>query len=271
MFGYIKMDKDAPKVIREAFKKMYCLECRALDKHYGLLTRMFVSEDVAMMMLAAATPNYMGEIEKVPCVKKDKKLNSFIIDEFAKKFAAVNICFVEAELLDKIHDDNSFIARVVKLIYSRAFKKVAKDYPTMHKAVIDGYYMLSKEEDAGADMHHIGDVFSDFIYDISKNHLGITDEARLSYLTFLAKWLYFIDGIDDLTKDFKKHKYNPFIAYETSDNLINNHYYVIKHYVDYMYSGIKKLRPENPEIFTLNRLLDVSIPLRTYRVIKARS
>ena len=270
MFGYIKMDNDAPKRIKDSFKKMYCLMCRALDKYYGLTSRMFVSEDVTLMMLLGSKENYLGSINKVRCIKTEQALKDILLEDFSKKYAALDICFVEAEILDKITDDNSFLAKIVKGFYSKAFKKVALDYPEMHKDVIDGYYVLAKEEKEGADMKRIGDVFSDFIYNIAKKHLGITDEDRLSYLTFLAKWLYFIDGIDDLTKDYKEHKYNPFIAYRSSKELINVHYDVIKDYVDYMYSCLHHIKPTTIELLTANRIVDFSIPARTYKVIKER-
>ena len=46
MFGYIKPDGYAPKKYKEYFRKHYCFLCRALDRHYGFFSRLFVSFDV---------------------------------------------------------------------------------------------------------------------------------------------------------------------------------------------------------------------------------
>ena len=60
MFGYIKLDDYSPKRYQEHFKKNYCFLCRALDYHYGLFSRLFVSFDVTFFVILFSEEDFVA-------------------------------------------------------------------------------------------------------------------------------------------------------------------------------------------------------------------
>ena len=52
MFGYIKCDKPEMKVKEyEAYKGLYCSLCKAMKKHFGLLSALTLNYDIAFLVL----------------------------------------------------------------------------------------------------------------------------------------------------------------------------------------------------------------------------
>ena len=104
MFGYIKLDGYAPVQYRDYFKRNYCFLCRALDKHYGLFARLFVSYDVTFFNVLFSPENYLSKIKKISCYSSTKQLKEKLLDEYSKKVAALNLALAAGELKDNIDD-----------------------------------------------------------------------------------------------------------------------------------------------------------------------
>ena len=133
MFGYIKPDGYAPKKYKDYFRKNYCFLCRALDKHYGFFSRLFVSFDVTFFAVLFSEDNYLADMGKVRCFKSSAKLKEHLNDEFAEKIAALNLALAAGELVDNIGDKDKFYARVAISDTAEFSKRCKKDIPCFGK------------------------------------------------------------------------------------------------------------------------------------------
>ena len=90
MFGYLKLDTRCPKKLRKQYKLYYCYLCRELQLHYGPLSRLLLSYDVAFFALFCADDELLSEMEK----NKQKKDGWQQIREFGGESAAFFVtCF----------------------------------------------------------------------------------------------------------------------------------------------------------------------------------
>lgn len=73
MFGYLRIEKSAPKDVRSYFKYAYCSLCKALQKGYGFIGRLFLSYDVTVLAIAIKDTAFYEDYPKIHCVAKKTK------------------------------------------------------------------------------------------------------------------------------------------------------------------------------------------------------
>lgn len=260
MFGYIKPDGYAPKKYREYFKKNYCFLCRALDRHYGLFSRLFVSYDVTFFTVLFSEDNYLADISKVGCVRSDKRLKERLNDEFAEKIAAMNLALAAGELIDNIGDRDKFYAGVAYFCYGGVFKKVRKRHPLLWEIIETGHEKMREIEERGGTVEEMEDTFATLVERITREFFLITDESRISYIRYVAKMLYFMDAVDDINKDIRRNSFNGLKKYGSKSDYILRNYPELRAHLENMRAQI--IRYESPSInaATVNRIIDIGIP-----------
>ena len=105
---------------------------------------------------------------------------------------------------DDIHDNNSFKAKCVKFLYGRKFKKAKRDFPLMDEILRDYHAKMSKLENTDSKLETMEDMFSAMMVELAIKCFNLTDVNRIKALSYLAKWLYFIDALDDLDDDIEE-------------------------------------------------------------------
>lgn len=262
MFGYIQLDKDCPIQYRDYFTKNYCFLCRSLDRHYGLLARLFVSFDVTFFTILFSRPKYLSDLERVRCLKASKRQRERFDDDFAQKVAALNLALAAGNLADKIEDGDHWYAKPLYACYRRIFKKVKRDFPRMWEIVTEGHREMSAIEKRNGSVSEIETVFADFVEVIAREIFDVEDRAKLSYLRYVAKMLYFMDAVDDLDKDVKRGSYNGLAAYGSKAEYLLRHYDALEEHLAVLRSEVVYERPRDINTAVVNRLLTVGIPER---------
>lgn len=270
MFGYIKLDSKCPRIMNAVFKKNYCMLCKAIEKNYGQLPRFALSFDVTFMLMLFTDYNFLEDIKKVRCLTSTDEVKHKAKEETIKKCAALNIAMAEAELLDHINDDKSFIAKLLLALFKGKFKKVDKDYPKMRKRLIDGYAKFDEYETNGKSLVEIENMFADMITDIAKYDFNIKDEQIINQLSYVAKWLYFIDACDDLDKDVKTKSFNPLREFKSKHDLFNNHYSFISQHLDEIRGNCIPIKNDDLNKKITNRVIFFGLPESMTKVMMER-
>jgi hypothetical protein len=260
MFGYIKPDGYAPKKYKEYFRKHYCFLCRALDRHYGFFSRLFVSFDVTFFAVPFSEDNYLADLGKVRCFQSSKKLKERLEDEFAEKIAALNLALAAGELLDNIGDKDKFYARIAYFLYGGVFKKVRKRHPDLWEIIESGHKEMDEIENRNGSVEEMENCFAALVERITREVFRITDESKISYIRYVAKMLYFMDAVDDIDKDIRRNSFNGLKQYGTKADYVFRNYPALKSHLEAMRADIVRHEARTLNAATVNRIIDVGIP-----------
>ena len=260
MFGYIKLDSYADSRYKDYFKRNYCFLCRALDKHYGFFSRLFVSYDVTFFCVLFSEENYLRELGKVSCYKTTEQLKNRLKDEFAKKVAALNLALAAGELKDNIEDKDKFYAKIAYALYGGVFKKVKKDYPLLWEIVEKGHQEMSAVEEVNGPIEDIEGCFARLIEEIARKVFNIEEENKISIIKYIAKMLYFMDAVDDIDKDIKRNTYNALKKYGSKKEYVMKNYRELKEHLDLLRAEIIPFEEKSLNAGVVNRVLDFGVP-----------
>ena len=260
MFGYIKLDEYASRQYKDYFRKNYCFLCRALDKHYGLFARLFVSFDVTFFTILFSQKNYLLDTKKVGCVGSDKNLKLHLGEEYSKKIAALNLALAAGELKDNIEDKDKLYAKVLYKLYSGVFKKVKRNFPALWEYVEAGHKKMSSIEKANGSIEQMEDCFAELIENITRNVFNITDEAGISYICYVARMLYYMDAVDDINKDNKRNSFNALRVFGTKEDYVFRNYDHIREHLNALRAKLVRLDDGSINTKTINRIIDFGIP-----------
>ncbi len=260
MFGYIKMDSYAPVKYRDYFKRNYCFLCRALDRHYGLFARLFVSYDVTFFVTLFSEDNYLAAVEKIKCCKSTKKLNEKLREEYAKKVAALNLALAAGELKDNINDKDKFYAKPVYRAYGRVFGKVKRDYPLMWEIIEEGHKLMDQVEQVNGPIEDIENCFAHLVGRIAREVFFIQDEDKVAIIQYIAKMLYFMDAVDDIDKDIRRNTYNALKKYGSKKQYTTQNYHQLKQHLDALKKDLPRCQGHSLNAGVVNRVLDFGIP-----------
>ena len=210
MFGYFRLNQiyASPKTKR-VYKNYYCGTCFALEYNYGELSRFILSYDAVLLALVARLYT-SPERELLPCFFKRSEKLQFFIDEGWRKLASIDVLLMQAKIDDDINDESSVKAKIVKIIFYKAIKKANYLYPELADIVRNGYKEMFRLENNHADVLEISEAFASMMSDLMFKAYEI-DSDKLEFIKFAARWLYFIDQLDDYDDDAKKNKFNPLI------------------------------------------------------------
>lgn len=218
MFGYIIPDKPNLYLKDYAlYRSVYCGICVSTGKKYGVISRLSTNYDV--VFLSALIHNYLGvdyDIKAQKCMLHPFKKRPIAgMDAITEDICAANVMLVYYNLLDDILDGSAGAKkRTARKGLKKAYKKVSKTRPEIENAVRTSYENLRKlESEQCQSIDRLADCFSVMMRDIAKIVLkGRSCEEMESLAYHFGKWIYLIDAIDDLEKDFKRKEFNPYIS-----------------------------------------------------------
>lgn len=254
---------------QKVYKNYYCGLCFALDMHYGMLSRMLLSYDVTILAIALhAHPEPL--CDKLKCTGCKACKQTYFRSEQWKKIAAVNILLAAEKMSDDIADERSFKAAAGAFFYKSVIQKATRDFPEIYQAIHQGYRAIQAAEKENGDVLLIGDRFADMMVGILDAGFTVSDTIR-EYVRQIARWLYFIDAVDDYDEDLKKKRFNPIAREDLSlrDYLLTR-YPQLQQYLQSLYEKHDMLcaqLPEDPENEILVSILKNSIPVVTSIVL----
>lgn len=178
-----------------------------MELHYGQMSRMLLSYDVTVLALALHA-HKTPECQRLKCYGcKDCKKELFQ-EETWKKLAAINILLAAEKLRDDKEDEGSWKAKMGLWFFGSVVRKAKKDYPELDKVIHEGYRKIQALERENKSVIDIGHSFGQLMSGIVTTGFDAPGEM-VSYVYEIARWLYFIDALDDYDEDLEKGRFNP--------------------------------------------------------------
>ncbi len=227
MFGYVIPDK-MNMFMKDYFhyRAHYCGLCKRIGKDCGQFMRLSTNYDLVFLdLLVHDVLGLKSEYKNEPCILSPKKKSIAKGDDVTDKIVDVNTLLMYYKLLDDKVDSSKpnplkSIARVG--VVSSKYKKAKKNLPELDKIYDNEYTRLREYEVANEEsLDKLADPFANMLRQTIKHLLGekcTEDLETLMY--FLGKWIYYIDAIDDIDKDYNKGEFNPLLVgynYENKD------------------------------------------------------
>lgn len=232
MFGYIKPFQPELRIKEyEAYKSVYCGLCKELGRQYGIFARFTLSYDFTFLaILAMAVKETSPAFSKVRClVNPFKKCSSCRQEGVTDRIAAQAMITLYYKCQDQLADEKwalRFPVYISLPFFHHFWKKARHAFPQYDCWV--GKMMQDQER---AESQHAG---PDQAAEPTAHSLSLTCEAlsddpaqrrvlaRFGYL--LGRYIYLSDALDDLEKDEKKHRFNPFLQSYTTAYLKQQSY-----------------------------------------------
>ena len=226
MFGYVKIDKPEMKVKEyEAYRGLYCSLCKAIGKHFGVLSRLILSYDITfIVLLRLSCLKQIPDFKQGRCPFNPAKSCNYCTNGDSELLyaAAVSVMMFYFKVKDDIADGSLSRRMLMYLIYPYVvlkYKKAKKLFPEIALMIDEGMARQREKEQKGVSSvdeaaHETADLLGRIMA------YKLCDESRNIYNAGygVGKWVYLLDAADDLHKDIKKNNYNVFkLKYDISD------------------------------------------------------
>ncbi|MDR2201567.1 MAG: DUF5685 family protein [Clostridiales bacterium] len=217
MYGYITPVKEQMTCSDfMTYRAFYCGICRATGKLYGQLPRFTTNYDMVFLsVLLHERADQDVTLENKPCVCNPfKKKVSVCRNKLLDKIVAANVILSYYKAHDGVLDKQGFKNRLARRVLSGPYKKARAFCPQIDGAVKRRYDELFRSEKAGeTSIDKAADSFASMLSEVATLILGDGADAQTAKLCYnVGKFVYLADALDDIDGDFKKKRYNPFLA-----------------------------------------------------------
>lgn len=218
MFGYINVNKETLKQEEyEYYRSFYCGLCHSLKKHYGQLSRLSLSYDLCFIGLLLTQVYEEDESKQVKkaCLLHPLQKHLVSENEYIDYACDMSIVLTYYKCVDNYKDEHSFTSKLYGEALKKAFNKVKSKYPhkvNKIKAILDEYDALEAKNETDIDeLAKLTGMMMEEVILYQEDHYSKYLKGMAHYL---GRFIYILDAYDDLEKDRKKKRFNPF--YELS-------------------------------------------------------
>ena len=220
MFGYVRLHKPTITMGEyEQYRGIYCTLCKRMGKRYGLLSRFTLSYDMTFLALLhlaleEAEPDFCAGRCSFNPTKKCLKARNTVATDMA---ADIGTLLAYYKLKDTLADEGfgkRLAAWLMLPFMAAARKKAAGRRPDTDRLVAEMMTRQGAVEAEGcASIDRAAEPFALMLQALAAG-IATDDRQRLVLERFgycLGRWIYLIDGVDDLADDLQKGRYNPYI------------------------------------------------------------
>lgn len=216
MYGYVVPFKPS---LRQSdyvlYRAFYCGICCQTGKEYGQLPRFTTNYDFAFFS-ALLHDRAVADIviEEHGCVLNPKKKAILQPNPLLERLAAANIMLAYQKAEDGVADGDGIKYGIVRHVLKCAYGKAKSAYPEIHSVVENAYSaQRAVEKNAIASVDRAADPFANLTAKLSDAILGVQTDDKFKGLCYnIGKFIYLADALDDIDDDFKRGRYNPFLA-----------------------------------------------------------
>lgn len=215
MFGYVRPPLEIlPQEEADRFRRAYCGLCHILGERYGPAARMILNYDFTYLAILLSDPEEAAPCRR-RCVSSPVRLRAYQPATAALELAAdESVILAYWQLRDGVEDHawaSGLKYRTGARLLESAYKRAAALRPEFNQAVRRQLQLLSALEQAkDPSMDRAADSFAVLLSSAAEE---LTDPVRKrimeQLLYHLGRWIYLIDGADDLKKDAESGNYNP--------------------------------------------------------------
>ena len=276
MFGYVIIDK--PNILikdYQTYRSYYCGLCKSIGKRNGQLMRLTVNYDIVLLALLAY--NYKKiepEFKQGRCpVHWLKKIEYVDNNEINEKICDVNAILGYYKVHDDVVDEGK--SRGLRTLIKPIYKKSAKRLPNFDKTVKLGYENLRQAEKEEASAEKLSDIFGRLLMSAGDAVVDNCDNLLRELLFYVGKWIYIVDAVDDMKKDFEKQNFNPFLRnvktlddkfYDENENIVRPMLYQCIDKIIEVYNKMEITISEG----ALSNIIYLGLKQRTERIIEKR-
>ena len=230
MFGYIRACKPEMRIKEyELYKAVYCSLCKELGKSYGIFARFTLSYDFTFLALLSMSLNdSCCGLKRGVCTCNPLKKCTYLknTDEL-KMPAAAAMILNYYKLVDNLRDEKGIKQigyRLLKPIFSYAYKKARKGYPEIEKIVSD-YIKIQLDleanncDDIDIAAEPTAICMSKIFSMLNGDRVQKRCLERMGYS--IGRYIYILDAAVDLNDDIKLSRYNPFKSYKNDIDFVN--------------------------------------------------
>ena len=214
MFGYVR--PAAQRLTQEqeqCFQSAYCGLCHALGARYGLAGRMILNYDLTFLAMLLSEGE--GHTCRKRCVMHPLRGRACTCGDAAFDQAAdMSVILTWWQLQDGITDHGFWRGmkyRAAALLLRRAYEKARGRCPRFDETTRRHLADLSRLEAARSpSIDAAADTFAQLLSGAAEEVPDPVKRRVLAQLLYhLGRWIYLIDGADDLKKDAESGNYNP--------------------------------------------------------------
>lgn len=216
MFGYVRINKmDLTFSEFDVYKGYYCGLCKYLKQNHGEISRLSLNYDITfLILLLTSVYRPKSTITQEVCIANPIKKKARIVNEITEYAASMNVLLTYYKLEDNLHDDKGIKDILAYNIYKGKLKKAYEKYPEKADYIKNQLVVLQNlEESNSTDIDAVSNTFGNLMGEIFA-YKNDKYEHDLRIIGFnIGKYIYMLDAYEDLDKDIKKGRYNPFIEY----------------------------------------------------------
>lgn len=219
MYGYVRIMSPELKLREyDTYRGVYCSLCRELGRRYSVGKRLLLSYDMtffALVLLSLGSEDCRYKKGRCP-FNLAKRCSYLCSDSEALSVAAdLSILMAWYKLRDNIAD-GSFIermqARLLCLWLRRSYKKAAGQRPQADRLIKTAMQQQAYAEAQAGSIDFYSHPSAECLKELLALFAPQSDSesaGRLGY--FIGRWVYLADALDDLKRDLKKGRFNPYI------------------------------------------------------------
>lgn len=216
MFGYVRINKmDLTFREFDIYKGYYCGLCKNLKESRGRASTLSLNYDITfLILLLSSLYNVKSSVVNERCLANPFKKKMKITNEITEYAADMNILLTYYKLEDNINDDKRLRDKIAYYLYKPIFKRSHNkntDKSNYIKNKLSELNTLEKEKVRNIDK--VSNLFGDIMGEIF-NYKEDEYTNILKNIGFnIGKYVYTLDAYEDLDKDYKRGRYNPFVEY----------------------------------------------------------
>ena len=215
MFGYVTANwKELDKEQKDRYGSIYCGICRSIRDQSGQLARVTLRYDMAF--LAALLMSLYEPVEvsgKNACMIHPVSKRAWVNNELIRYSADMNVALAYYNALDDWQDDRSPAAKLLVVTLEGLLPEIENRYPRQCEAIRNCIAQLSELEQSNcSNPDEPAACFGQLMGELLVYEEDLWSSALRQMGNALGRFIYLLDAALDYRKDFKKGKYNPYIA-----------------------------------------------------------
>ncbi len=220
MFGYVSIDSDSlSKDAQKRYSAYYCGLCHTLDKRFGNLGRMTLSNDMTFLAILLSSLYEPDEaVRGGRCPLHPLKKRDMLENEFSEYAADMNVVLAYYKGLDDWQDDRSPAGLMQSKLLAKAYRAAEKRHPDKCAAIRDSLGAIGELERQGSaavdslanqTARMLGEIYA-VRDDYWQSTLRVMGES-------LGRFIYLMDAYEDLPRDERRNRFNPLRALKADE------------------------------------------------------
>ncbi len=224
MFGYIITSKEhLGEDDYKTFCSYYCGLCKSMGKHCSHASRLGLSYDLTFLLIVLSSVIQDENTTSLKrCIIHPSKKKSVIEDNCITEYCSMMSTLLSYEkCVDDIHDEKSIKALLGMLLYRGAYRKAFKKHHDTSLYIRERLKELSELEKQNIrDIDLVADKFALILQKLFTPDFINDEKSRRQLEWFgynIGRWIYIIDALNDLERDYKTNNYNPLLSDDIKD------------------------------------------------------